>query len=258
MKIVSVFLIASAIAFGQLAAPNGAGVAMGHLHLNASDVAAQKHFWVDGLGAAPMKLGTIEGVKFPGAIVLFKAATPSGGTDGSSVGHVGVKVPSLSAALEKLKAAGFTADLNPNGKQAMATGPDGLRVEISQDASATEPLANHHIHFYTPAVAETQAWYASTFGAKPGKRAIFEAADLPGVNLTFSAADHKLPGTKGRALDHIGFEVTGLEAFCKKLESAGVKFDVPYRQVPALGIAIAFFTDPWGTYIELTEGLGKS
>jgi hypothetical protein len=32
---------------------------------------------------------------------------------------------------------------------------------------------------------------------------------------------------------------------------------VPYRKVPALGIAIAFFTDPWGTYIELTEGLDK-
>ena len=58
-------------------------------------------------------------------------------------------------------------------------------------------------------------------------------------------------------MDHIGFEVRDLEAFCKKLESMGVKFDVPYRKVPALGIAIAFFTDPWGTYIELTEGLNK-
>jgi hypothetical protein len=27
--------------------------------------------------------------------------------------------------------------------------------------------------------------------------------------------------------------------------------------VPALDIAIAFITDPWGTYIELTEGLDK-
>jgi hypothetical protein len=25
--------------------------------------------------------------------------------------------------------------------------------------------------------------------------------------------------------------------------------------VAALNIAIAFFTDPWGTYVELTEGL---
>jgi hypothetical protein len=46
-----------------------------------------------------------------------------------------------------------------------------------------------------------------------------------------------------------------LEAFCKKLEAAGITFDAPYRKIPNLGIAIAFLTDPYGTYIELTEGL---
>ena len=56
-------------------------------------------------------------------------------------------------------------------------------------------------------------------------------------------------------MDHIGFEVRDLEAFTKKLEAAGVKFDVPYRKIPSLGISLAFLTDPWGTYIELTEGL---
>ena len=63
--------------------------------------------------------------------------------------------------------------------------------------------------------------------------------------------------TQGRAIDHIGFEVRNLEAFTNKLEAAGIKLAVPYRQVPALGISIAFLTDPWGTYIELTEGLDK-
>ncbi len=48
-----------------------------------------------------------------------------------------------------------------------------------------------------------------------------------------------------------------LEAFTKKLEAQGIKLAAPYRQVPALGISIAFITDPWGTYIELTEGLDK-
>ena len=66
-----------------------------------------------------------------------------------------------------------------------------------------------------------------------------------------------MAATQGRAVDHIGFEVKNLEAFTKKLESQGIKLAVPYRQVPALGIAIAFITDPWGTYIELTEGLDK-
>ena len=54
-------------------------------------------------------------------------------------------------------------------------------------------------------------------------------------------------------MDHIGFEVKNLEAFTKKLEAQGIKLAVPYRQVPALGIAIAFITDPWGTYIELNQ-----
>jgi catechol 2,3-dioxygenase-like lactoylglutathione lyase family enzyme len=77
------------------------------------------------------------------------------------------------------------------------------------------------------------------------------------VNLSFSTSATPVVGTKGRALDHIGFEVKDLETFCKKMEAAGVKFDVPYRKVPALGLAVAFFTDPFGTYVELTEGLSK-
>jgi catechol 2,3-dioxygenase-like lactoylglutathione lyase family enzyme len=56
-------------------------------------------------------------------------------------------------------------------------------------------------------------------------------------------------------MDHIGFEVKNLEAFCKKLEAQGVKFEIPYRDVPQLGLKIAFLVDPEGTRIELTEGL---
>ncbi len=258
MKTIALLAVLTAsTAYAQLAAPNDRGVAMGHLHLNVSDVAAQKHFWIDLLGATPAKLGTIEGAKVPGAIILFKPAAPTAGSEGSVVNHVGLKVKDLKAQMEKLKNASIPFDANPNGHQIMITGPDQLRVELTEDAAMSTPVANHHIHFYTLPVLETQAWYAKTFGAKPGRRAIFDAADLPGVNLTFSKAETKLASTKGRALDHIGFEIKNLEAFCKGLEAEGVKFDVPYRKVPALGIAIAFFTDPWGTYIELTEGLDK-
>jgi hypothetical protein len=58
-------------------------------------------------------------------------------------------------------------------------------------------------------------------------------------------------------VDHVGFEVKHLEEFCKKLEANGVKLDVPYRKAPSAGIAIAFLTDPFGTYVELTEGLDR-
>ena len=61
--------------------------------------------------------------------------------------------------------------------------------------------------------------------------------------------------TTGRSIDHIGFEIKNLEAFTKKLEADGITLDRPYTKVPQLGIAIAFIKDPWGTNIEMTEGL---
>ena len=64
-------------------------------------------------------------------------------------------------------------------------------------------------------------------------------------------------GTSGRSLDHLGFEIKDLEAFCKKLEAMGIKLNVTYRRAEALGLGVAFVTDPWGTSIELNEGLDK-
>ena len=81
-----------------------------------------------------------------------------------------------------------------------------------------------------------QSWYVKMFGAKAGKRGQFDAADIPGANLTFTKSDTATVPTKGRMLDHIGFEIVGLEAFCKKAEANGLKFDMPYTKRPDLGI----------------------
>jgi catechol 2,3-dioxygenase-like lactoylglutathione lyase family enzyme len=65
-----------------------------------------------------------------------------------------------------------------------------------------------------------------------------------------------LAGSKGRVLDHIGFEVKDLKAFTERLAADGQKLDVPLTDATArMGLKIAFITDPNGTYIELTEGL---
>jgi catechol 2,3-dioxygenase-like lactoylglutathione lyase family enzyme len=76
------------------------------------------------------------------------------------------------------------------------------------------------------------------------------------VSLSYGAGKNVV-GTKGRALDHIGFEVKNLDAYVKKLDGLGVKIEAPVRALPN-GIKVAFLTDPWGTYIELTEGLGPA
>jgi catechol 2,3-dioxygenase-like lactoylglutathione lyase family enzyme len=253
-------------AWAQLADPGSVGVAMGHVHLAVQDVDGTKKFWLK-LGGTPIKLGANEGVKFPGVLILIrKAMDPPAGTVGSVVNHIGFLVPDVAATRAKWQAAGLMMEPpNPaNAKQIYVHTPDDLvRIEILEDAMQTVPIKFHHVHFFVAdagganSVLAMQAWYAKTFGAKPGKRGQFEAADLPGVNLTFAKSDTPTVGTKGRALDHIGFEIKDLQAFCKKAEAAGIKFDMPYTPRPDLGIALAFITDPWGTYIELNEGLNK-
>jgi len=243
-----------------------------HHHLNVASIDEAKRFWVDTLGGVPVSAGPLQMVKFPNVIIVFTQRAPTGGSKGTVVNHVGFYVPSVRKMIDKVKAAGYpiitreeipaTQDVKDDiafvaaTKQNIAyTMADGTKVEFVENPTQTVPLANHHVHFATDKVDAMQEWYAKTFGAKPGMRGTFKAADLPGVNLTFGSTTDPVVGTRGRALDHIGFEVKNLEAFCKQLEAQGIKFDRPYSYIPQIGFAIAFLTDPFGTYIELTEGM---
>ena len=270
---------AASTASAQLAAAKDGPIVYGHHHLNTTNLDAQKKFFVETLGGTLIKVGTnnAEIVKFPNVLIFFRPnQAPTGGTRGTTVNHIGFSVPNLRQAVDKIKANGFqmitkteatpdrtvTDDIagpaQPGGASiAFALAPDEVKVELVENKQQTIPITMHHVHFFNPKNAEMQAWYVKTFGAQPRPPGAFLSAGLPGVALNFSLSPDPVVPTQGRALDHIGFEVKNLEEFCKKLEADGIKLTVPYRKVPALGIAIAFFTDPWGTYIELTEGLDK-
>ena len=248
-------------------------VAYAHHHLNVPDIAEAKKFWVDTLGGTPATAGPLQMVKFPNVIIVFTQREPTGGSKGTTVNHVGFYVPSVRKMLDTVKAAGYsvvTREELPASQPVKddiayidATGthvafvmlPEGTKIEFVENPSVGAPVANHHVHFATDRIDEMQAWYVKTFGAKAGMRGTFKAADVPGVNLTFGGTSGPVIGTRGRAIDHIGFEVKNLEAFCKQLEAQGIKFDRPYTYIPQIGFAIAFLTDPFGTYIELTEGM---
>ena len=129
---------------------------------------------------------------------------------------------------------------------------------MQQDVDQPQIAIAHHLHYMKADHLELRNWYIETFSAVPGNRGRVDTADLPGINLSFGF--RRQPGpvavrTRGRAIDHIGFEVRNLEAFCKQLEANGIEFDRPYRENPGIGVATAFFTDPFGVYVELTEGL---
>jgi catechol 2,3-dioxygenase-like lactoylglutathione lyase family enzyme len=252
---------------------------MGHLHYHVRDVEANRKFWI-ALGATPDRIASREVLTLPGVMILLDRADSSGGTEGSVVNHAGFRVPDVAEFMAKMKAAGYKVAASTIAPKTVGNvfSPEGERIELLQDLSEnvqftldegspdrsaaqekmTLPIVLHHIHFFVPegSVPGIKAWYEKVFGAVPGRRFHYEAADLPGVNLNFSGVPAKLAPTKGRMLDHIGFEITNLQAFCRHLEASGVKLSAPYQKRPS-GIANAFLIDPWGTSIELTEGLNR-
>jgi catechol 2,3-dioxygenase-like lactoylglutathione lyase family enzyme len=245
--------------YAQLPAPNESGISMGHVHLMVSEPEDQKKLWVGLLGAEVTHTGTLEMLKLPGIfIVVGKARTPpSGGSEGSTVNHIGFLVKSYAEMKTKLTDAKLEIITdNANTKQLNVNFPDKLKVEFTEDATLKVPVSMHHIHNSSTDPEKLRAWYVKTFGARSGTRGAFLAAMIPGGEVDFRKAQQPEAPTKGRSLDHIGFEVKNLEAFCQKLQSDGITLDMAYREMPQLGgLKIAFLTDPEGTRIELTEGL---
>jgi catechol 2,3-dioxygenase-like lactoylglutathione lyase family enzyme len=254
-------LAATAVSsFAQLPSQNDAGVSMGHVHFIVSDPDATRKAWIDVFGATEGTSGqSFKFLKIPGMdIVVGKANTPpTGGTVGSSVDHLGIAVKDFADIKAKAAAAGLMwQELTPN-VQSFVSFPEGVRIEVLEVKEIATPVAFHHIHQSVPDGKATQAWYMKEFGAKEGSRRNLPAAMMTGgEEVDFLTARMPPAGTKGRSLDHIGFDVKDLAATLKRLEADGVKIDSPLRDMTErIGLKIAFITDPNGTYIEITEGL---
>jgi catechol 2,3-dioxygenase-like lactoylglutathione lyase family enzyme len=257
-KLALLAAVSAVLGSAQTLPGNSGGVSMGHLHILTSNPESHRKLWIDTLGGKGVKIGPHQFAMFPGVFVGFRQGEVSGGTEGSVVDHLGFLVRDLAQTKAKLTAAGVKIVREmPETRQFFAMFPDEVKVEFSEDSSLDIPIRHHHVHFASDQIEPMRQWYAKSFGAVPGMRGRFKAADVPGVNLSWNPSDQPRTATKGRALDHIGFEVRDIKAFCAKLQEAGIKLEMPPTRRDDLGLTIAFLTDPWGTRIELTEGLSK-
>jgi catechol 2,3-dioxygenase-like lactoylglutathione lyase family enzyme len=275
--IAALLILASASSSSaQLVAAKDGPIVYGHLHLNPTSIPEHKKFWADTLGGTVATIGdnNLEIIRFPNVLVFWRTnQAPTAGSKGSTADHIGFSVPRLEPVLARVRANGFgvvTRDEVPatdvikddivtrgTTRLAFIMGPDRAKVELVEQPMQTEPVKLHHQHFFGQQNREMRDWYAKVFGATPRDGGAFPSAALPGVALNFSASTVPVAGTQGRVYDHIGFEVKNLEEFCKQLEAQGITLTVTYRKIAALDTAIAFVTDPWGTSIELSEGLAK-
>jgi len=251
-------------ASAQLAPYNDAGATMGHWHIAAKDVEANKKLFL-AMGGKLYNPGGQPLIAFPGLYISLILGTEKGegGTVGSVVNHVGFIVDNVQRRTAEWKAAGV--NVLPGGAlptggnrldQAFVETPDGIRIEILEDKMQTVPIRNEHIHFALPAaeVPKAVAWYARVFGGQAATRNNAPVVNLPGVQLRFNTADTPQAPTRHRALDHFGFDVKDHAAFVKRLEGMGIKLDQPVGK-GATGNTITYITDPWGTRIEIVQRL---
>lgn len=264
-----------------------ARVRVGHYRLNVTSVDEHKRFWVDTLGGTPLKVGEVEAVRFGDVLVLLHPQRPTGPTRGTTFDHIGLAVPSVQAATEKVVANGYrltvgretagqaatppapAAGASPvYGRFSYLVGPDGVKVELVTNSEPNAPaITHHHVHFINPQYVEMRDWYVRALDAteRTGPNTFtdfFAGADLPGIGYMLNffrwELDEPLVGMAGRAAGHVGFEVRNLEQFVKALDGKGIRLTSPLRRDPSRNnIWTATITDPWGTVIELTEGLDQ-
>lgn len=258
-----------------------ARVRVSHYLLNVTSVEEHRTFWVDTLGGTPMKVGEVDGVRFGDVLVLFRVQPPTGPTRGTSFDHIGLATPSVPDLAARAVAAGYqrTVGREVPGQETPAggtsavygrfeylVGPDGVKVELVTNSEPNAPpITHHHVHFVHPQYVEMRDWYVKALDAteRTGPNTFtdfFAGADLPGIgymlNFFIWALDEPLVGTAGRAVDRVGFEVRDLASFVEGLEGKGIALTSPLRRDPQRNnIWTASITDPWGTVIELTEGM---
>src|SRR6201993_3336284 len=168
-------VLTAGTAAAQPAPFNQIGVTMGHWHIASKDVEANKKVFL-AMGGKLYMPGGNPLMMFPGVYINLNLGTETGngGTPGSVVNHVGFIVNNVQEQVAKWKAAGVPVlpGNNNNPAQAFVVTPDGVRIEILEDKTQSVRIKNEHVHFFVPEaeIPKAQAWYAKTFGGKPGTR----------------------------------------------------------------------------------------
>jgi catechol 2,3-dioxygenase-like lactoylglutathione lyase family enzyme len=262
MPIVAATLLLAQPALAQLAPPNEMGVTFAHVHLNVTDVAAHEALWSEVFDGEVVVKGTLHTVRLPNMLIVFTEREPTGPSQGTVMDHFGFKVRDIDEILTEWRARGLEVQSEFNGaegfRNAYLLAPDGVRLELQEDPQLPMKAAGYHVHFWTEDYEELMQWYVDNFGAWVWPRgSIQTTANVPGMNLSFQTCRGECVSSRGRAIDHIGFELEDLEAFVAAMQAKGVDFQMGYREIASIELAIAFFTDPSGVYVELTEGFDE-
>lgn len=124
-------------AAAQLAPPNDAGVTMAHVHLNVLDVEAQKKFWIEQIGARPVRMGPIEALELPGLLIFLRRQNPTGPVAGSVINHLGLKVRKLDDLMTRFQSVGTPVEKPVIGRENTPQTMSPVRTSFAWNWSRT-------------------------------------------------------------------------------------------------------------------------
>jgi catechol-2,3-dioxygenase len=238
----------------KLAPPNHAGFSMGHVHIMLPDISAARRAFLSLGGAYVRDLGPFEIIPFPGAYVLLSKAESSAGSRESLVSSVSFHVRSLPETLHAYQSVGLKIAKPASQFKCAISMPGDVLVELVELPSIGDPIQFYAINFSSDASDAMANWYGRFLGAKTTQVSReTTTVKIPGAELRFTKKDSPGLPTKGRCLDHIGFEVIDLGQLYDRYAAADVEFESAPRVAPNDISRVAFCRDPWGTRIELTE-----
>ncbi len=210
-------------------------------------------------------------------LIFFRPMqAPTGGSIGTTVNHIGFSVPDLRPLVAKIKANGFkmittdsvaatvkvTDDIaaaSPTTNIAFALGPDDMKVEFVEvkdaegaDSAAPHPLLRPAEHRDAGVVREDVRREAAAAESRLRVRAGPAAGRVAQLHAVADARPSARPAARSITSASRSRTSRRSPRSWKRTASSWIG---PTRKVPALGIAIAFIKDPWGTNIEMTEGL---
>lgn len=229
-----------------------------HVHLSAPDTKAAAEWYAKHFGGEVTKSGPFDATLFGEALVKFKAGKPGfGGSQGTSVDHIGFSMPGLEEKMKALEADGAKVlgqvrEVPAGGFSfAFVEDPWGTKIELIDDA---ELRGFHHVHIRVQERDTVLKWFTETFG---GEVAPFKnMAALPGIKydgMWLLAMESREPVEPivDRAIEHLGWRMKDIRELAAKLEGQGTKFLVPLRE--SEGHLMAFIEGPQGIKIELVE-----
>ena len=261
MRILLLFvcILSAAPTLAQFAEPNEMGVRFAHMHLNVTDLDLHKELWVDLFDGVLVEREGYTAVLVPEAFIFLTEKVPTGPSSGTATDHFGFSVRDLDATVEKWSGMDL-GDANETEAHGMPstiiTMPDGAALALHEDTALMTSAAMNHIYLLSQDPMHLAGWYADLFGAEidtADETSI--SAHVPGVVLHFGESDDDLLPTDDTAIDHIGFEVQEMEPFAEVLRNKGIEFVFGPTYIESLELWVAFFVDPSGTFVEITEGL---